>query len=349
MQSEGQHTQPEGTGADGTGASKCPNCTAIMPREMRFCRSCGFRLGEGVAEFAQTVRLGGAHSARSAASAEPRVANSGLGGLADAGGMAAVSGNPLVDASSPDFERWRKRRKRRRPHWIFLVVLSFMVVSALGTLMRFIPRGIGRSESRIGRGGLSSSGSWLGADRFNAVPEGVSFDVVTPPGGAADKAGLVGGDIISSFDGKSVKEKNQLMEILSSTPVGKTVDVVFIRDGQTRTTKLTTISEGENDKLEDVADRSPDGFLGIDKLERVPIEGTKESGVRVGAARRNRPAYISGMRDGDIVVEFNKVPIRTPAELGARIDRSQPDTTVPVVVIRNGERKELPVVVGIDD
>ncbi len=28
-----------------------------MPREMRFCRACGQRLGEGLAEYVETVRF----------------------------------------------------------------------------------------------------------------------------------------------------------------------------------------------------------------------------------------------------------------------------------------------------
>jgi hypothetical protein len=40
-----------------TGVTTCGNCHAPMPRELRFCRSCGFRLGEGSAEYTETVRF----------------------------------------------------------------------------------------------------------------------------------------------------------------------------------------------------------------------------------------------------------------------------------------------------
>src|SRR5213596_2204164 len=35
----------------------CEQCGAPMPKEMRFCRSCGNRLGEGPAEYTETVRF----------------------------------------------------------------------------------------------------------------------------------------------------------------------------------------------------------------------------------------------------------------------------------------------------
>ena len=42
---------------DQRGATPCAQCGAPMPPEMRFCRSCGNRLGEGPAEYTETVRL----------------------------------------------------------------------------------------------------------------------------------------------------------------------------------------------------------------------------------------------------------------------------------------------------
>src|SRR5258708_13698875 len=40
-----------------TGVTTCGNCHAPMPKELRFCRNCGFRLGEGSAEYTETVRF----------------------------------------------------------------------------------------------------------------------------------------------------------------------------------------------------------------------------------------------------------------------------------------------------
>ncbi|HEY0005970.1 MAG TPA: hypothetical protein VGB17_14405, partial [Pyrinomonadaceae bacterium] len=70
----------------------CPGCRAEMPREMRFCRLCGYRLGEGVAEYAETVRFGqqpsdtGPKSRTATASAQPQptaTLNNGLWGAPD--------------------------------------------------------------------------------------------------------------------------------------------------------------------------------------------------------------------------------------------------------------------------
>ena len=199
-----------------------------------------------------------------------------------------------------------------------------------------------------GRSSASASApsSFLGS-HYKTGEGGVFLRDVTPPGSAADKAGLIGGDTIVSFDGKNVKSENDLTNLLINTPIGKTVDVTYIRDGETKTVKLTTVSEAENDRLEEVFDNSEQGFLGVgDDFERVPIAGTKLYGVRIDKVYANQPAYMAGLQVGDIIIEFDKIPIRTTQELNMRIDRAKPLSTVIVVVMRGTERLEIPVKVG---
>src|SRR5215212_4112608 len=42
---------------DQAGATTCPNCGVLMPAELRFCRACGSRMGEGIEEYNETVRF----------------------------------------------------------------------------------------------------------------------------------------------------------------------------------------------------------------------------------------------------------------------------------------------------
>src|SRR2546422_2348443 len=50
-------------GATDQSAIVCTQCGAPMPKGMRFCRSCGNRLGEGPAEYTETVRFPNAPTA----------------------------------------------------------------------------------------------------------------------------------------------------------------------------------------------------------------------------------------------------------------------------------------------
>src|SRR5436190_20625786 len=90
----------------------------------------------------------------------------------------------------------------------------------------------------------------FGIDEFKTADNGgVTFDNVYPPDSPTDKAGLVGGDIITAFDGREIRHKNDLIELLGLTPPGKTVDVTYLRDRETRKTRLTTISAPQFEQL----------------------------------------------------------------------------------------------------
>jgi serine protease Do len=58
-------------------------------------------------------------------------------------------------------------------------------------------------------------------------------------GGPASTAGLRGGDLIVEFDGKPVKSPKQLGDIIADTPVGKNVNMKFLRNGAAQTTSIT--------------------------------------------------------------------------------------------------------------
>jgi S1-C subfamily serine protease len=83
-------------------------------------------------------------------------------------------------------------------------------------------------------------------------------------------------------------------------------------------------------------------------IDRVIVPGMNIYGVRLNRIGKSGPADIAGMKDGDIVIEFDGIPTRTRRELERRIERAQPYSTVTVVVIRDGQRMEIPVKVGVE-
>jgi len=291
----------------------CSNCHSAMPSELRFCRNCGFRLGEGFAEYTETIRFDGKnHPAASAVSAPVPV---------------------------------KKRRRMSGMAWIFVGLLVFFIGAAAFTA---IISPVRDHVSTISVG--STNKSYTGVDSWENTDKGVTFKQVNLPGGPADKAGLVGGDLIVSFDGQPVQDDDQMRDLMGRTPPGKTVDVVYMRDGESHMTKLTTISEDEFKRLRDGFEDRPEGRgqFGYepDKAKSVEIPGTKMSGVQLGEISRSRPADMAGVKDGDIVIEFDGTPIRTPEEFRMRVRRALPYTTVKLLVMREGQKVEIPVKMG---
>src|SRR5829696_5329506 len=138
----------------------------------------------------------------------------------------------------------RKKRRISGMSWIFVGLLVFFVCAAAFTALITPLR---KSANIVQRTAVVKSS--IGADDFNNTDQGVILEAVGTPGGPADQAGLVGGDVILKFDGQPIQEEDQIDELMTKTPIGKTVEVEYIRDGQKKTTKLTTISQEENRKL----------------------------------------------------------------------------------------------------
>jgi S1-C subfamily serine protease len=308
--------------ATAPGLITCANCHSAMPAELRFCRNCGFRLGEGVAEYTETVRFG------------------------DVRGAMAPAGVNLPTGT-------KKKRRMSGMAWIFLALLFFFVGAAAITAL------ITPSRTARGVAGITAPAkpkAYLGVNEFETAEDGlgVTFESVSAPDTPADKAGLVGGDIITSFDGQPIHDDDQMRDLMTNTPIGKTVDIEYLRDGEKKTTKLTTISAEENRRLTQLFERRPEGrgHFGYEdgNTELVEIPGTKTVGVKLNKILPSRPADLAGIKEGDIVIGFGDTPIRTKEEFLMRVRRALPYSTVDVVVMRgegeNLERLVIPVKIG---
>ncbi|HEX6043450.1 MAG TPA: PDZ domain-containing protein [Pyrinomonadaceae bacterium] len=240
----------------------------------------------------------------------------------------------------------KARRKMSGMAWIFVGLLVFFIGAAAFTAV-ISPV---RNHATIVQ--QTANKSYVGATEWQDVEgdgPGVTFDNVNPPGGPADKAGMVGGDVIVSFDGQRIQDADHMNEVMGRTPIGKTVDVEYMRDGETHKTQLTTISRDEYRRLDEAFRERPEGrgqFGYDDDAQRVQLPNSKMYGVQLDTVYQSRPADMAGIKKGDIVVEFDGVPIRTPEELVTRVHRALPYSTVKVVVIRGDQKLEIPVKMG---
>jgi membrane-associated protease RseP (regulator of RpoE activity) len=315
----------------------CPSCRAGLLPGMRFCRTCGFRLDEGVAEYTETVRLDGM----------PMMSNTAHG--AQTFGINV----PATTALSARDTRASLRRRRASYcggasgfGWFKWVLIAFIISGASGGAA--IIKNV-RHSAALARISIPlASRSFIGVDDFDYVRgEGVMLDAVLP-GTPAQQAGLRDGDLIQRFDGKTINSEEEMRDTLRRTPVGKTVEVAFTRDGAARTTMLKTVSPNDYDQQAFLPSNGT-GYWGVSNLERVRVAADNSYGVRLGSVSTNRPADIAGLERGDIVVSFNGDPVRTTTGLASYINHAAPGSIVSVGVLRGGERIEVPVKMGKDD
>jgi len=335
METETQRAEKEA--AAGANPQTCPSCGAAIVGGMRFCRSCGYRFGEGMAEYVETVRLD-----RTSGISGMGAGNQSLAGTA---GAQTTLISPVAPAQPQNSSPVRRRKGRK---WLAFLIAFMLFVPLAAVGGRFLFRAMrDAAQQRIGRFQPQRDvpHSFLGASEFGDT-DGAAGALLEQslPGSPAERAGLLDGDIITKFDGKLINGEDVMRDVLNETPIGKTVEVVYLRDGETKTAQLTTISS--QDYNYDAFMPKERGMLGVEDTERVAVAGTKLYGVRIGDVYANRPADLAGIKEGDIVVEFDGKPVRTTEGFYAYINFAKPASTVDVVVYREGQRITIPVKMG---
>jgi len=181
------------------------------------------------------------------------------------------------------------------------------------------------------------------------------------PGGPAEKAKLKQGDVITEFDGKSVNAMRNLPRIVAETPIDKTVEMKFWREGSLKTAKIKV---GELEKAEE------DGLLNEEAdatPKTAPSSGVEiaKVGVTVGSITEtsrkefNIPADVNGvlvtkinpkgegatkgLTPGDVIVEIAQEKVETPKQAADAIDKAEKDgkTSVLLLVNREGDVRFL--------
>ena len=145
----------------------------------------------------------------------------------------------------------------------------------------------------------------------------------TIPGSPAEKAGILAGDIVLSFNNSEVTEMRKLPRLVADSKVNKEVDIVVWRNDKELVLKVT-IAEMKEDEMAKAEIKERD-----EKIEKGNIEdlGIKVSsltneirlrqnipdeiyGLLITGVEQNSDAERKGIRPGDIIQEVDRVAVR---------------------------------------
>jgi serine protease Do len=180
---------------------------------------------------------------------------------------------------------------------------------------------------------------------------------VTPNGPAA-KAGILPGDVITTFDGKPIDEMRKLPRAVADTKVDATVPVVLIRNGKEMTKEVRVAempqseeeqpAEGEDDNGDNQPAQPAGSKIAALGIEAGPITPDARQqnaiaedvkGVLVVNVDPNGPAADKGVTPGDVITSINQEEIGKVSELTAKIADAKKagKKSVLLLVERHGE------------
>ncbi|HSN69794.1 MAG TPA: Do family serine endopeptidase [Thermoanaerobaculia bacterium] len=178
--------------------------------------------------------------------------------------------------------------------------------------------------------------------------DGVLVQGVTAGSPAAD-AGIARGDVITDVDQVRIVRTRDLIDYVSDQRPGTKLRLKVIRDGKDRTVTVTAGErpadgeEREPSQREDVdATRSK---IGISIQELTPAVRQRYglsdelTGVLITYVRPVSPAGEAGLAEGDIIVEMNRQPVRSAADVQRAIEGTRSGGRLLVYVTRPATRE----------
>ncbi|MEX0338916.1 MAG: DegQ family serine endoprotease [Arenibacterium sp.] len=167
------------------------------------------------------------------------------------------------------------------------------------------------------------------------LEEAVGALITDVPDGPAQDAGLLSGDVIMSFDGTEVADTRGLVRKVGNTEVGKTVDVVVYREGETKTVAVTLGRREDAERATPAAQPGAEpeetqkdvlrltlSSLTDEKRGEMNLPETAE-GLLVMNVEETSEAYEKGLRAGDIITEAGQQKVKSLSDLDDRIEEAK--------------------------
>ena len=152
------------------------------------------------------------------------------------------------------------------------------------------------------------------------------------PGGAASRAGLKQGDVITALNGEKVSDSNALRNRIAASKPGSTVDLEIVRNGKTETVRATLGAleasrerASRNDGESEGSGFGPTGMAVESLTPQVARElglSSRKEGVVVRDVNPDGAAASAGLQPGDVISQVNGEAVKTPGELQSALGAS---------------------------
>jgi serine protease Do len=181
--------------------------------------------------------------------------------------------------------------------------------------------------------------------------EGVLVDKVME-GSPAQNAQLKQGDVITAFNGETIKNPRDLAVDVANVASGTTAKLTIWRDGHESTVDVAIATQPNQTQVaDDESSSAPVGMafapLTEDTQSQLGLNASVK-GVVVARVQPGSRADESGVQPGDVIVRVGSDPVTSPAEAAAKIHAAEHDKkdAIPLLVMRDGTTYYLALQLG---
>ncbi len=227
----------------------------------------------------------------------------------------------------------------------------------INTVLELLP------QLRVGKITRGRIGVAIGPIPANAVQEFGLKDkngavvMSVAPNSAAAKAGLEPGDVVTSFNSKPIKNRDELVAMVVATKPGTTVPVRIVRDRQERTLNVTvdeldleteTTARTENNRAPELQQETTRGFgMSLSNItpqiaQRLRIEGNTRGAVVVDVEQDGAAAK-AGLAPGDVILRVGRTVVANAAEAQRALETVGSGNPAFLRVLRNGQEQFVTV------
>jgi len=150
--------------------------------------------------------------------------------------------------------------------------------------------------------------------------EGALISDVQPDAPGA-KAGLRTGDVITELDGKPVTDAGQLQMLVGQKRPGETIHLQVVRDNKPTTVAVTLEALGGDKGTEIAGSEHGKGRWGLGLADLTPDTRQEVQaqpsvhGAIIEDVKPGSPADNAGLQRGDVIMEVNRHPVKSAAEV----------------------------------
>jgi serine protease Do len=202
---------------------------------------------------------------------------------------------------------------------------------------------------------IRMNSAFLGVSSRKAEKGGATVLEVTK-GSPAEKAGIRKGDVITKVNESKIESPESLFETIHNFKPGDKVKIVFTRDGKEQSA-MATLEKSEfkqkdfnynyNFKMPPMPE-----MYGMDmdswghkqpKLGIKAQDAEDGKGVNVLEVEDSSAAFKSGLKKGDIIIQFDGIDVNSTNELVDQMEEARHKPVIKVKILRAGVSQDIDI------